>query len=134
MTESACDRCFAPGRCCSNISLNLNGGTWPLVETALEVYVLLARAWTADPSALGNAQPLMPLFRRPDGRWIFWCPALTREGRCGDYENRPGMCRVFEPMSDQLCVLGPSNHRRPEETVCEKAPQADLAKIALDRM
>lgn len=26
------------------------------------------------------------------------------DGRCGDYENRPALCRSFEPQSEALCV------------------------------
>jgi Fe-S-cluster containining protein len=50
------------------------------------------------------------------GRWIdeesgrtysaYWyrCSNLLPNGRCGDYDNRPGLCRSFEPASDPLCV------------------------------
>lgn len=37
--------------------------------------------------------------------WVFWsCKNLTPEGRCGDYENRPELCRTYEPGQDLLCV------------------------------
>ena len=100
MDMSACDFCFAPGRCCSGIKLN--SGSWPgaHVDTVLLMYVYLAASWR-------NTGPLMPLYRKPNGAWLFWCPTLTREGRCGDYEHRPDLCRNYEPMSDGLCVLGP---------------------------
>jgi Fe-S-cluster containining protein len=73
--------------------------------TLLEVYVRLARSFDGDGTSTNNAGPIMPLWRRPDGRWLFWCPVLTREGRCGDHAHRPGLCRTYEPMSDGLCVL-----------------------------
>lgn len=84
----------------------LNSG-WPNRECSLplEVYAKLA-------SSYWNAQPLMPLYQRvSDGCWYFWCPELTREGRCGDYPNRPDLCRSYEPMSDRLCVMGPPKSR-----------------------
>jgi Fe-S-cluster containining protein len=31
------------------------------------------------------------------------CPNLLPDGRCGDYENRPEVCRSFKP--DEICEL-----------------------------
>ncbi len=31
------------------------------------------------------------------------CAHLRDDGLCGDYENRPYVCRAFQP--DELCVL-----------------------------
>lgn len=31
------------------------------------------------------------------------CVNLMEDGRCGDYENRPQVCRGFKP--DELCVI-----------------------------
>lgn len=36
--------------------------------------------------------------------WSFNCKNLLPNGRCGDYENRPDLCRRFEPASGPLCV------------------------------
>lgn len=36
-------------------------------------------------------------------RWQ--CKNLTPEGRCGDYENRPNLCRIYEPGEDRLCAV-----------------------------
>lgn len=36
--------------------------------------------------------------------YLWSCPVLLPNGRCGDYENRPNVCRSFEPASDLLCV------------------------------
>jgi Fe-S-cluster containining protein len=104
---SWCDNCFAPGRCCSRISIN--SGSWMHGASEIELYIRLAEMTArhlGDPGSIENTGPLMPLWRTPDGRWVFWCPALTREGRCGEYETRPGMCRTFEPGQDLLCVFG----------------------------
>jgi Fe-S-cluster containining protein len=34
------------------------------------------------------------------------CPNLTPDGRCGIYETRPNLCRIFVPGTDPLCVFG----------------------------
>jgi Fe-S-cluster containining protein len=101
---SLCDTCAQPGRCCSGFMLN--GGSWPPAEsraTALEVLGELASISMDEPKELGL--PFLPLYRRPnDGSWLFWCPNLDLAGRCGDYENRPHLCRSLEPASDRLCI------------------------------
>jgi Fe-S-cluster containining protein len=131
---SACDKCYAPGRCCSGMHINrgrwpgqafdrykpiaeIESSDWPWEDldapfrmrwrpkTLLEVYVVLATMFEGDGTSNLNIGPLMPLWRRPDGRWLFWCPVLTWEGRCGDHAHRPGLCRSYEPMADGLCVL-----------------------------
>lgn len=40
----------------------------------------------------------------PSLTWFFECRALTSQGRCGIYKNRPKLCRVYEPQSDPLCI------------------------------
>ena len=102
---SLCDRCFAPGACCKRFGLFSNEGE-PIT------------VWDDEPtrvSAPGSAEPLpfLPLERSgtwedPDGRayssWWWSCPRLQADGRCGDYENRPALCRTFEPAAETLCV------------------------------
>jgi Fe-S-cluster containining protein len=34
-----------------------------------------------------------------------WCPNLTLDGRCGDYENRPYACMHYKPGTDPLCIM-----------------------------
>ncbi len=41
---------------------------------------------------------------RTYSRHYFACKNLLPSGRCGDYENRPDLCRKFDPASDALCV------------------------------
>lgn len=117
---SLCDTCAQPGRCC--FGFMLNGGSWPTFRTtALEVLAELASAYPEnDPPEIGL--PFLPLYRRPgDGVWRFWCPHLDRSGRCGDYENRPKLCRSFEPASDRLCIYW----KPPAENCDGCAPYAD---------
>lgn len=37
--------------------------------------------------------------------WTFRCTNLLTNGRCGDYEHRPQLCRLYEPLQDGLCVM-----------------------------
>jgi Fe-S-cluster containining protein len=52
--------------------------------------------------------PFLPLMKfQGEGAmyWQWWCPKLTRDGRCGDYENRPKLCRDYQAGDDRLCAL-----------------------------
>lgn len=38
--------------------------------------------------------------------WWFTCPILGKDGKCGDYENRPDVCKCFVPGGgDYLCLI-----------------------------
>lgn len=108
---SLCATCRLPGRCCAGFPLNVVRG-----PTALHVLVRLATishagndedAWESAHADDPNAQlgvPFLPLWRTPRGGWRFWCPVLGRDGRCTDYDNRPGVCRAFAAGSNRLCA------------------------------
>lgn len=96
-----CDNCKRPGACCCGFDINhsdLNS-----LQTPLEVMVEMAT----------RGLPFMPLLRRTAGIpnaewavWRFWCPILDLQtGRCGDYANRPALCRTYESGSDRLCSM-----------------------------
>lgn len=102
---SLCDVCTRPGRCCSGFVLN---ASWANDVTALEALAGLASCdpLNRDDRAPAYGLPFLPLYKDPKGWWRFWCPNLGRDGRCGDYENRPQVCRDFVPESgDALCAL-----------------------------
>lgn len=64
--------------------------------------VVLAKGVQAADVWLGL--PFLPLYKSPSGEWRYWCQHLTREGRCGIYDQRPAVCRAYEPGSDRgLC-------------------------------
>ena len=107
---SLCDRCFAPGQCCKRITL-LSADDTPL------------STWVGEGEAAKQMvkvglpfEPLEhgPIFKTADDDpddpareftvWSWRCPRLQPDGRCGDYENRPDLCRRFEPASNLLCV------------------------------
>lgn len=121
---SLCDHCFAPGQCCRQITFYGGEGetsdpsnerTWWLdepIEPQLRDGMhqeedanrpipfeidTVTKVWTVDNIASEDTD-------RPYGHIIFKCRNLLPNGRCGDYDNRPWLCRQFEPASDRLCV------------------------------
>jgi Fe-S-cluster containining protein len=107
---SACDTCPNPGHCCHNLKL-FAGGRAPRFTPD---------AWKeeAEQFAKGRALPFYPVstfpFKTSTGSvdpdvstvGVMWdCYNLTAEGRCGDYENRPQLCRDYAPKEDELCIL-----------------------------
>ena len=123
---SLCDTCRAPGRCCTGFVLG--GGDFARGETMLGALVALATVehygpmdWSRIPSRKPGETleqytdrlpvqsrhvglPFMPLHVDRYGSWQFWCPLLGRDGRCTDYENRPPLCREYQPGTDKLCA------------------------------
>jgi hypothetical protein len=113
-----CGSCFAPGFCCRNIVLA--AGDFKRGALHLDLLVELATIPTylenGQPYVAGNGDrltgdcaaiglPFMPLYRRQSGAWVLWCPNLTRDGKCGDYDNRPALCRSFKPGEHIPCVM-----------------------------
>lgn len=111
-SQSLCDRCRNPARCCSGFALNSIDNNM----TGLEALAYLAQVEHEDVNGetiIGL--PFMPLWRAPpfkeklaDGTealtWRFWCP-LNIKGRCSIYEKRPLLCATYEPQSDFLCAM-----------------------------
>ena len=90
-TPSMCDTCHTPGRCCRTFILHhedFKNVPWLFVAAEMAV----------------RGMPFVPLFQREDGWWRFWCPNLSEEGRCMDYDNRPGTCSSYVPGENSLCV------------------------------
>lgn len=103
---SACDTCPKPGSCCKGFTLN-NGTNSPSFR---EVDWMSSGLVYAKRHGL----PFVPLetyestAERTDAGYVgirWTCKNLTPEGRCGDYENRPNLCRIYEPGSDRLCAV-----------------------------
>lgn len=95
---SACDTCKDPGYCCKRLMLGgVTEEKFPTLAEAREV----AKHWPFEPNGL----PFLPM-RVVQGHWLFTCPRLDWEtGRCKDYENRPALCRNYQPLSDPLCAM-----------------------------
>lgn len=101
--SSLCDKCYAPGQCCQRLHLSSGGESLTLWDDEDAVQQLRARGlpfvsvakhgtWKDEESG------------RTYSEHVYSCPVLTSDGRCGDYDNRPEVCRIFEPASDGLCV------------------------------
>ena len=114
---SACAACRQPGRCCTGLLLIPS----PEHPTALHALVWLATRHHSAPDG-SNSQlglPFVPLVQLPSATWRYWCPVLTPAGRCGDYENRPDLCRSYEPKSDPLCAeYEPIDYPEKEDSPC----------------
>lgn len=107
MPIDLCAHCPDPGLCCRGIKLYSGLGARSLggAETVLEGLVWLATVHHEDPWMGHQGLPFLPESRDADGGWSLSCPRLTPEGRCGDYENRPRLCRTYEPGRDAPCAL-----------------------------
>ena len=65
-------------------------------------------------TVLGGPVPFRPLERldtwheegtmRTYSGWRWFCTWLMPDGRCGNYEIRPQLCRDYQPLADGLCV------------------------------
>lgn len=115
MSCPTCNWCTNPGRCCTGFHLQKRYEEGSRALHPLEVYAWLASVKHSDASLGDTGVPFMPLWRKPDGTWRYWCPRLGHDGRCTDYENRPNLCRDYEAMSDALCAL---HTTPPQEPPC----------------
>lgn len=108
---SLCDSCFAPGACCKRINFKTGSKTasfWADESVEDQLRAIMH----ADDAARPFPFVVLEMGERytdpESGREYvaptFTCSNLTPEGRCGDYENRPWLCRDFEPAMDALCV------------------------------
>lgn len=105
-----CTRCVQPGHCCTGF--NRSDGPDPLTfwddtEPRLplhpgEPFVLLERwgQWTVE---------FGPDTGRTYSAWLWTCPKLGADGRCTIYEQRPEICRRYEPLTDGLCAMHPGH-------------------------
>lgn len=104
-----CEVCSDPGKCCRR--LHLDGPRdlyfWKYLGTPLYALVKMAEMWLpflpiepleyeVEPSEGGAKQQARSFF--------YSCVELRPNGRCGIYEDRPQLCRDFEPGSNPLCV------------------------------
>lgn len=94
-----------PGKCCSGFHLNSPAFDKEQAPTALHAMTNLQTIEQPHVDGVKRTLPFRPLFIDSVGRWRWWCPELTREGRCGTYETRPSLCDWFSPGSDPLCIM-----------------------------
>lgn len=97
-SPSLCDVCTNPGHCCRHFGMSLWETTIEGAEALFKdrdyPFQVLAidGPWTDEESG------------REYGRFSCSCPK-NEAGRCTIYEDRPALCREYEPASDRLCVF-----------------------------
>lgn len=105
---SLCDKCFDPGRCCKRLMFFAGGEH---VTFWLDEPILPQMTMHTDDAGRVNpfkVQEITDRYKDEDGREygtiVFECTKLLPDGRCGIYEDRPWLCRVFPEGEDRLCV------------------------------
>lgn len=100
-----CARCVSPGHCCTGFNLSDKDGN--------------ARTfWDDETPQLPEGYPFKPVERLgqwtveygPDtgktySAWRFACTKLSADGKCTIYDERPDLCRRYEPLTDRLCAM-----------------------------
>lgn len=105
-----CVRCVSPGRCCSAFRVTDKTGHpptfWDDAECAPShsryvIFKPLHRVgqWTVEHG---------PDAGRTYSEWLWSCSALSAEGRCTIYQQRPNLCRSYTPLEDGLCAMKPT--------------------------
>lgn len=61
---------------------------------------ILARYWDTGPGTLPY-DATSPL----EVEWLWQCIYIEPDGRCGNYEHRPNLCRTFYPGWDKPCIM-----------------------------
>lgn len=118
---SLCDTCMQPGHCCKKVFLS--SGNEPFLQAPMSYE-------RAEHAAIARGLPFVPGEQLPDGRWLWSCYHLQRDGRCGIYENRPQLCRDFLPGSGPLCVHYWEREENGEAVDKSEAPTGDPAPAA----
>lgn len=113
-----CERCFNPGQCCKNLHFRNRNGVltfWddvPIDDQMRELrhpldkdlpqpfYVDRVEERFVVPDDDPNQEHRGKVYYTA----AFACRNLTAEGRCGDYENRPWLCRAYASGMDPTCV------------------------------
>lgn len=94
-----CDTCRSPGICCRGFVLSMGyfrENDWrEQVQAKLDQHGLPFIPVRVLPRGYIEEGAVIP---------VFDCPLLGADGRCSDYDQRPDLCRTFEPGSDGLCV------------------------------
>lgn len=102
---SLCDQCYAPGNCCKRLQLIADGHSMTFWDETAGVDIQQALDTRNLPFVVNEK---IATWTDENGKaystYNYNCTKLLPNGRCGDYENRPELCRSYEPASDGLCV------------------------------
>lgn len=104
---SACDSCKQPGACCHGIHLNGGGGrvSFWANEPRLAVLTRMAELWLPFVPTEEATRNTDPESDKEFVTYLYDCTMLGPDGRCTIYEDRPQLCRDYQPKSDALCVM-----------------------------
>ena len=123
---------MSPGRCCK--SLTLSGGPMnddrEAVEGGRPTYL------DALNYVRKNGVPFVPLRPQQTARgewvWRYACPKLGDDGRCTIYDDRPDLCRRFEPGGNDLCVHSQGTTSGDASALVELPPKYYPANEVID--
>lgn len=111
MKEFNCfEHCPKPGYCCREFSIDVKG------------FGILGEHDSQDLLDYIKEKQLPFVLSRYDeefGAWRVTCPKLNANGRCDIYNQRPKICRDYQPQQDSLCCI-------PKATVLEYICQTIL--------
>lgn len=96
MGKSFCsENCPDIGRCCRKFCLEIPEmpPAQPSQKEELAIFIK------------SKGLPFVPLDYDKDEGWRFSCSALGEDGLCLIYENRPIICRRYQPGTDDLCCV-----------------------------
>lgn len=112
-----CSICPKPGSCCSGFTVNFGDAytaDWEAEATKkLQEYGLpfvVSGVYISKEHFRSAWHPIITgtNLNRVTGESVhplYSCTKLLPNGRCGIYETRPQLCRLFVPGSDGLCVF-----------------------------
>lgn len=102
---SICDHCYAPGYCCKGFTVHCEDGerTFWLEGKDTVAKHIKRRKWPFIATETGR------FIDKDSGKeyasYKFHCPHLTAKGRCAIWQQRPKICRDFEPAGGSpLCI------------------------------
>jgi Fe-S-cluster containining protein len=108
-----CSICPSLSACCKGLMLNYPNDDGVRVHESfwIENWQQDAQKWVDDRGLDFKASSIAETFHDDaSGRDYvtvsYDCPNLTAAGRCGIYETRPKLCRIFVPGTNELCVFG----------------------------
>lgn len=101
---SLCDTCSQPGRCCTNFNLSGAGGYsltfWDDDRPHFDRFPFFVPLYRSDQWTVEGG----PETGRTYSSWRWGCTNLGDNGRCLIYEDRPQLCRDYQPAQDGLCA------------------------------
>lgn len=97
---ASCETCRAPGNCCKGFVLSIG-------KVPVDGWRERAQAAVDGRGLPFRAVSIRIHERHDEGDSVtpvFDCTLLGPDGRCTDYENRPSLCRTYQPGEDPLCA------------------------------